>query len=133
MKKTISIFLSVIIALCLATSVYCESAIQPLWDHTFGVFASIDFTGTKGTFTAIVNANSDVTDIYAMAYLYYKDTNGDWVEQTGWGALSSTNVLGMDRTFTGISGVEYKCEFTAYVYVGLDCEEVHYTAYETCP
>lgn len=133
MKKVIPLLLCIFIILCSTTSVYCEDFIQPLWEHTLGVYAAIDFTETQGTFTAIVNANSDVTDIYAMAYLYYKDSNGDWIEQTGWGALSNNNALRMQRTFTGESGVEYKCDFTAYVYVGTDCEEITYTAYETCP
>lgn len=133
MKKTTSIFMAIIIILCLATSVYSTDLIQPLWDHTLAVDASINFIGTKGTFTVCINGNSDVTDVYLMAWLYYKDSNGDWVEQTTWGAIASTPTLATDRTFTGISGVEYKVDYTAYVYVGLSCDEISFSTSATCP
>lgn len=133
MKKVYSLILVITLMFCLITSVSGTDTIQPLWDHTASVFASIDFDGTEGTFTASVIGDREVTDIYATAYLYYKDSSGNWIEVTPWGAVTNTSSLGMDRNFTGISGVEYKCDFTAYVYVGTDCEEITYTAYETCP
>ena len=112
---------------------YCTDLIQPLWDNTATVFASIDFIGTEGTFTASIIGYEHTTDIYLMAWLYYKDSNGDWVEQTTWGALSNNHTLAMDRTFTGVSGVEYRVDYTVYVYAGLECDEINFSTTEICP
>ena len=133
MKKTTTLLLSLLLILCLTTSVYSIDPIQPLWDNTMAVDASINFSGTKGTFTVCVVGNSDVTDIYLMAWLYYKNSNGVWVEQTTWGALSSECTLATDRTFTGVSGVEYKVDYTIYVYVGLECDEINFSTTKICP
>ena len=108
MKKTISVILSLIIIFSLTSSIYSEDMVEPLWDNTMSVHATIDFLGTKGTFTASIVGYNYATDIHLMAWLYYKDANGNWIEQTTWGALSTTNTLGMDRTFTGISGPPLK-------------------------
>ena len=133
MKRTTATLLVLAIILCLTTSAYSIDSIQPLWDNTLAIDASIDFDGTEGTFTVCVIGNSDVTDIYLMAWLYYKDSNGDWIEQTTWGAISSKTSLATDRTFTGISGVEYKVDYTVYVYVGLECDEINFSTTKTCP
>ena len=76
--------------------------------------------------------NDDVTDIYLMAWLYYKDEHGEWIEQTIWGAISSGSTMGIGRTFTGVSGVEYKVDYKIYVYVDLHCDEINFTVYQTC-
>lgn len=133
MKRVISIilFLSIIIHIPILT--FAADTVQPLWDNTNIVYATLDFTGTEGMFTASVVGYSDVTDIYLMVWLYYKDEHGEWIEQTTWGAISSNSTLGMYRTFTGIPGVEYKVDYTVYVYVGLNCDEIIHTAYATCP
>ena len=133
MKKIVSLIVTLVLILNLATSIYSTDLIEPLWDHTWSVDASINFSGTKGTFTACINGNRDVTDIYLMAWLYYKDSNGDWIEQTTWGAIASDPTLAMDRTFNGISGVEYKVDYTVYVYVDLDCDEINFSVTKTCP
>lgn len=133
MKRTISIILFITIIVCISTHAFSIEPISPLWDNTHSVYATLDFSGTKGTFTASIIGNTDVTDIYLMAWLYYKDSNGEWIEQTTWGAISSESTLGMDRTFTGVSGVEYKVDYTVYVYVGLNCDEISFSEYDTCP
>ena len=133
MRKITSLMLTLTIIFCLTTSVYCTDEIQPLWDNTHSVDASINFSGTEGTFTAYIAGYNNVTDIHLMAWLYYKDSNGDWIEQTTWGALSTNCTLGMDRTFTGVRGVEYKVDYTVYVYVGTAYDEISFTTYETCP
>ena len=133
MKRITSAFILLSIVFCLSTSVYSTDQIEPLWDNTATVYATINFDGTEGTFTASIIGYNHTTDIYLMAWLYYKDSNGNWIEQTTWGALSNGPTLGMDRTFTGISGVEYKVDYTVYVYAGLVCDEINFTTYETCP
>ena len=133
MKRATSIVLFLVIVFCLNTSVYSTDAITPLWDNTYSVYATIDFVGTKGTFTASIWGYSHTTDIHLMAWLYYKDSNGEWIEQTTWGALSTETTLEMDRTFNGISGVEYKVDYTVYVYSGMEYDEINFTEYETCP
>ena len=133
MKRIISMIILTMIIMCIPVSVNSADPIVPLWDNTHSVFATINFDGTEGTFTASIVGNSDVTDIHLMAWLYYKDSNGKWVEQTTWGALSTSSTLGMDRTFTGVRGVEYKVDYTVYVYVGTAYDEISFTTYETCP
>lgn len=133
MKKIISAITVFTLIVCLATSVYSTDSIEPLWENTFNIDASINFSGTKGTFTASIIGNSNVSDIHLMAWLYYKDSNGQWVEQTTWGALSTETTLAMSRTFTGVEGVEYKVDYTVYVYAGLVYDEINFSTYETCP
>lgn len=133
MKKTISIILFLTIIICSPTLTCSAEPIEPLWDNTHSVYATLAFDGTEGTFLISVVGNTDVTDIYLMAWLYYKDSNGDWIEQTTWGALTQDSGLATVRTFTGVSGVEYKVDYTVYVYVGLDCDEISFTEYATCP
>ena len=133
MKKIISICICLTIIFCFSITAYSSDVVMPRWNNTISVFATIDFDGTAGTFTASVIGRNNVTDIYVMAWLYYKDSSGNWIQQTTWGAIDQSPTLGMSRRFTGVSGVEYKCEYTIYVYVGLECDEIHHTAYETCP
>lgn len=133
MKRAISIILFLSIIIYIPALAFGAEPIVPLWDNTHSVYATLDFIGTKGTFTASIVGNDDVTDIYLMAWLYYRDSNGEWIEQTTWGALTQESGMAIDRTFTGISGVEYKVDYTVYVYVGMYCDEINFTVYETCP
>ena len=106
---------------------------MPLWDHTDGVTGNIFFNGTTGTFDGHVIGDIDVTDIYVTAYLYYKDTNGEWVYIRPWSFMSTSSTIYYSKNFTAESGVEYKVDYTAYVYVGTDCEEISFSTTNTCP
>lgn len=133
MKKIVTIILCLAIITCLTTYSFATNAIQPLWDNTLSVDATLNFTGTEGTFTASIFGYDHTTDIHFMAWLYYKDSNGEWVEQTTWGALSTESTLSLDRTFTAIRGVEYKVDYSIFVYAGLDYDEINLSITRTCP
>lgn len=137
MKKLFTILISISIIFCLLVSVNADTSnISPLWDNTHGVSGAIYFSeaaGNTGTYAARIIGYADVTNIYATAILYYKDSNGNWIEKHPWAGMTNSNALIIDKDFTGESGVEYKVELTGYVYVGTYCETVYHTATRTCP
>lgn len=134
MKKSISILISIVLTICMITSINADSSnISPLWDNTHAVSGVIYFNGTTGTYIGTIIGDGDVTNIYATAILYYKNSNGDWIEIRPWAGMANIDDLVISKNFTAESGVEYKVELTAYVYVGTDCETVYHTATNTCP
>ena len=133
MKKITLIILFTIVITTVILPCFANNDILPLWDNTDGVTGNLYFNGTTGTFDGHVIGDNDVTDIYVTAYLYYKDSTGEWVYVRPWSFMSNSDTIYYSKNFSAESGVEYKVDYTAYVYVGTDCEEISFSTTNTCP
>ena len=114
----------------LTVSAALPEPITPMWDNVLSLNATLSFNGTTGN----VSGKSGVTNIDATVTLYYKNTNGVWVEQEkDWDYNTNQSLLGISETFTGARGVEYKIVVEATVTKGNVEETVSKTATATCP
>ena len=118
----------------LTVSAALPEPITPMWDNVLSLNATLSFNGTTGNVSAFINGKSGVTNIDATVTLYYKNTNGVWVEQEkDWDYNTNQSLLGISETFTGARGVEYKIVVEATVTKGNVEETVSKTATATCP
>ncbi len=118
----------------LTVSAALPDPITPMWDNVLSLNATLTFNGTTGNVSAFINGKSGVTNIDATVTLYYKNTNGVWVEQEkNWDYNTNQSLLGISETFTGARGVEYKIVVDATVTKGNVEETVSKTATATCP
>lgn len=108
--------------------------VQPMWDNTNSFTAKINFSGTTGTVSVVINGDVGVTNITADISLYYKNTSGSWVEiEKDWDYDVDQDWLAIDESFTGVAGREYKIEVNGTVTKGGYAEEISKTATATCP
>lgn len=91
------------------------------------------FDGTTGYVAGVVEGNLGVTHITATVKLYYKNSNGDWIEiPKNWNYDVYDDSLDIDKNFTGTSGVEYKAVLSTHVYKNV-WEDAEKSATATCP
>ena len=137
MKKSIILLL---VGCIILSCVYIPiSAATPIdagmcrWINTSSVTGRMTFNGTSGNYSMVIEGINGVTQITATARLYYKHTNGNWIEiPKSWSYSVSENYLAIDEDFTGIIGREYKVELSATVYKDGTGESISKTTTGIC-
>ncbi len=132
-KVVITIVLAAVILSAVMIPVSAASAnngIQPLWDYTMSVDASMNFRNGIGTaFSAVVadfSATAITTDIYV-----YRQSGDDWVyvdenHETVYDFLSGTTC-----EFDIIWEATYKADYTFTIHMGNQSETIYRTIYGT--
>lgn len=130
MKKLISLILAVFLLAALPTAMYAnendpDSGITPYWDNMARIDLSINFTGTSGTASVIVDRVFGVTTSIEGTLTVYKKVGSKWVyvdSTTG----TSTRTFALELEFTGSKGTTYKAvaDITAYGTGGSESESV---------
>ena len=138
MKKRITLLLiGCIILSCLCVPISAansESYGLTRWTNITYIDGTITFDGTSGNYSMVITGVSGVSKITATATLYYKNSNGKWIEiPKDWTYSVNDDELIIDEDFTGVSGREYKVELDATVYKDGYGEPVNKTTTKTCP
>ncbi len=121
-------------ALPIAVNAAQKPEIETQWTNTMGVTTYVSFVDTTGYVVVSITGRSGVTNITGDIQLYYKNTNGDWVEiPKDWDFSVDILMYGTELKFTATPGREYKAVMTATLTKNGICETISKTATEVCP
>ena len=101
-----------------------NAIVSPLWINIARISGKVSVNGSKGSLSALVSGNPEVTKITATATLYYK-SGSSWVKtSTKWNYSVNSDTLTIDEDFSAKSGTKYKVAVEAKVYVGGSFETI---------
>lgn len=87
------------------------------WSNIMSVDSGLAFNGRSANYSAVITGVDDVYNITAAAKLYFKNSDGDWVDiPMDWKYSVTGSELVISENFTGVIGREYKVVLSAMVY-----------------
>ena len=133
-KMLCSLLLVAFMITCvIPVSAAAPSELVPLWDNLTDFNPKLMFYNNIGYFTVNIRGESGTSNITASARLYYKSTNGAWIEiSQDWDYSVNQSKLVISESFSATSGIEYKIEIDVDVTVGNYTETVSKTVFATC-
>ena len=103
------------------------------WSNIMSVETRLTFDGRSANYSAIITGANDVNNITASAVLYFKNSDGDWVEiPMNWTYDEDVSELVISEDFRGVIGREYKVELSAMVYMNGYGEPLKKTSTKVC-
>lgn len=107
---------------------------SPLWENINGLTATLTFNRNTGNVTVVVTGKTNVTNITATVDLYYKESNGSWVEiENDWSYNVNQKSLVILESFNATPGREYKIVVDGTVTMAGYVEDFSKTVISTCP
>lgn len=137
MKRKIALLLlGCIILSCFCVPVSASTEIDYgvyRWSNIMSVETRLTFDGRSGNYSAVLTGADDVYHITASADLYFKNSDGDWVEiPMDWTYEVTDSELVISEDFRGVIGREYKVVLSAMVYMNGYGEPLSKTSTKVC-
>ena len=99
-----------------------NAIVSPLWINIARISGKVSVNGSKGSLSALVSGNPEVTQSKATATLYYK-SGSSWVKtSTKWNYSVNATLLPISETFSASSGKTYKVVLSGTAYAGSTSE-----------
>lgn len=135
-RKVALLLLGCIILSCFCVPVSASTEIDYgvyRWSNIASVEARLGFNGRSGNYSVVLKGANDVNNITASAVLYFKNSDGDWVEiPMDWTYEVTDSELVISEDFRGVIGREYKVELSAMVYMNGYGEPLKKTSTKVC-
>ncbi|MBP3919575.1 MAG: hypothetical protein J6I50_10460 [Clostridia bacterium] len=135
-RKVALLLLGCIILSCFCVPVSASTEIDTgmyRWSNIMSVETRLTFDGRSANYSAIITGANDVNNITASAVLYFKNSDGDWVEiPMNWTYDEDVSELVISEDFRGVIGREYKVELSAMVYMNGYGEPLKKTSTKVC-
>lgn len=135
-RKVALLLLGCIILSCFCVPVSASTEIDYgvyRWNNIAFVSTGLTFNGRSANYSAIITGADEVNNITASAVLYFKNSDGDWVEiPMDWTYEVTDSELVISEDFRGVIGREYKVELSATVYMNGYGESISKTSTKVC-